>query len=135
MKPLERFAWVHGAAWLLPDGVVHIVPGFHDEWIRDHQDEAPGCFNVADVVSRLAWLSVVSYSQGYVEFMIRSRADDRSVHLCVEHLRRNLDKWKNALVMTMDEEGYIKLTPRDFEPPASPESKIRGAFTAARGVP
>ncbi len=124
-----RFAWVRGAAWLFPDGTLDIVPGFHDEWIAAHQDLAPGCANVADVVIRLGWLSVVSYSQGYVEFMIRSTSDSRSVELCAEHLRRNLGTWENALVMTMDAEGYIKLTPADFADGSSPESKIRGTFS------
>ena len=135
MNAPGRFEWVKGAAWLLPDGSIHTVPGFHDEWLASHQDMASGCSNVAEVVSRLGWLSVVSYSQGYVEFMIRSRSDAASVGLCAEQLRRNLGRWKNALVMTMDEEGYIKLAPDDFAPDSSPETKIRGAFTADPGAP
>jgi len=123
------FEWVKGAAWLFPDGRLDIVPGFHDEWIAAHQDLAGGCANVADVVIRLGWLSVVSYSQGYVEFMIRSKSDPLSVSLCVEHLGRNLGRWENALVMTMDEEGYIKLVPADFADGSSPAGKIRGTFT------
>jgi hypothetical protein len=135
MMPSGKFVWVRGAAWLLPDGTVHVVPGFHDEWIQSHQDLAEGCSNVAEVVVKLGWLSVVAYSQGYVEFMIRSRSDADSVRLCAEHLKRNLGQWSNALVMTMDEEGYIKLTHRDFGPSSSPESRIRGAFKAAQGSP
>ncbi len=127
-----RFAWVAGAAWLLPDGTMEIVPGFHDEWIAAHQELAPGCSNVVEVVTRLGWVSVVSYSQGYIEFIIRSRSDAEAVRLCVEHLSRNPGKWQNALVMTLDEEGYVKLVPRDFEPDSTPASKIRGAFKSGR---
>lgn len=123
------YEWIKGAAWLFPDGTLDVVPGFHDEWIANHQDLAPGCSNVADVVTRLGWLSVVSYSQGYVEFMIRSKTDGSSVELCAEHLRRNLGRWENALVMTMDEEGYCKLRPEDFAPGGDPEAKMRGAFS------
>ncbi len=129
MNQPSPFAWVKGAAWLFPDGSLSIVPGFHEEWIRAHQDRAPGCTTVADVVTRLGWISVVSYAEGYVEFMIRSRSDAAAVRLCAEHLRRNPGQWRNALVMTMDEEGYIKLTPDDFLPGQEPEMHIRGAFT------
>jgi hypothetical protein len=132
MSEESRFEWVSGAAWLLPDGTMEIVPGFHDEWIEKHQDMVPGCGNVVDVVMRLGWVSVVSYSQGYIEFIIRSRSDAESVRLCVEHLSRNQGKWRNALVMTLDEEGYVKLVPKDFGPELSPSSRIRGAFMSGR---
>jgi len=122
------WAWIRGAVWLLPGGSQMIVPSFHDEWIRQHQDLVPGCANVCDVVLSKGWLSVVSYSQGYVEIMIDSRIKADSVALCVEHLRKNLDEWRDALVMTMDAEGYIKLTPEDFKDPSVPGSKIRGTL-------
>ncbi|MFH2115789.1 MAG: hypothetical protein ABIJ86_14915 [Spirochaetota bacterium] len=123
------WAWIKGASWLLPGGKQVIVPSFHDEWIRQHQDLVPGCANVCDVVLSKGWLSVVSYSQGYVEIMIDSRNNAGSVGVCVEHLRRNLDEWHDALVMTMDAEGYIKLAPEDFMDTGFPESKIRGSLT------
>jgi hypothetical protein len=123
------WAWIRGAVWLLPGGSQIIVPSFHDEWIRQHQDLVPGCTNVCDVVLSKGWLSVVSYSQGYVEIMIDSRFNAESVELCVEHLRKNLDEWRDALVMTMDAEGYIKLTPADFNDPSMPGNKIRGNTT------
>lgn len=128
MSAFAPFTWIVGAAWLPPDGVPIIVPGFHDEWIRSHQDQVPGCANVCDVIIRLGWLSVVSYSQGYVELMIPSRQSTGAVELCVEHLRRNIERWETALVMTMDEEGYIRLSRKDFEDGSSPAGKIRGAF-------
>lgn len=121
---MDKFEWKKGAIWLLPDGSVEIVPGFHDEWIASNQDKATGCKNVFEVVSKLGWLSVVAYSQGYVEYMIRSRNDEQSVNLCIEHLRINLEHWQNALIMTMDEEGYIKLKPQDFVNGKSPKEKL-----------
>jgi hypothetical protein len=122
------WSWIRGAVWLLPGGSQMIVSSFHDQWIRQHQDLVPGCANVCDVVLSRGWLSVVSYSQGYVEIMIDSRTNADSVSLCVEHLRRNLAEWCEALVMTMDVEGYIKLTPIDFIDSAIPESKIYGSL-------
>jgi hypothetical protein len=120
------WVWIRGASWLLPGGRQMIVPSFHDEWIRKHQEFVPGCSNVCDVVLSKGWLSVVSYSQGYVEIMIDSCSNEASVLLCTEHLRRNLAQWRDALVMTMDAEGYFKLTPEDFGEGRSPEDSIRG---------
>lgn len=131
----EPYRWVHGAAWLLPDGRTEVVPGFHSEWIESHQDEVPGCSTVADIIKLMGWVSVVAYSRGYVELMIRSRKDAVSVGVCVGHLRANLDRWSNALVMTMDEEGYLKLTPGHFGPEQDPASHIRGAFIVSPGAP
>ena len=130
----DPWSWIRGAVWLLPGGYQIIVPSFHDEWIRQHQALVPGCANVCDVVLSKRWLSVVSYSQGYVEIMINSRSDADAVKLCVSHLRRNLSEWRDALVMTMDSEGYIKLTPDDFVDSGSPESKIRGYPTPGTTV-
>lgn len=128
------WAWIRGAVWLLPGGSQIIVPSFHEEWIRQHQDLVAGCANVCDVVLGKGWLSVVSYSQGYVEIMIDSRVKAATVDLCVEHLRKNLDEWRDALVMTMDAEGYIKLTPEDFKDPSLPGNKIRGNLTPGTTV-
>lgn len=135
MSDSAEYRWVNGAAWLLPDGTTEIVPGFHDEWIQANQEMVPGCANVVDVVNGLGWVSAVAYAQGYVELMIRSRADTEAVGLCVRYLQANLDRWANALVMTMDEEGYIKLSPKDFAPGNDPASRIRGAFKAERSWP
>jgi len=128
------FQWQRGAVWLLPDGSSITVPGFHDDWIAAHRDLVPGCANVCDVVLSTRWLSVVSYSRGYVELMIPSRSDDAAVELCLRHLGLNLDKWSAALVMTMDEEGYIRLVPGDFERPGLAEGKVRGLVTADPGL-
>jgi hypothetical protein len=126
------FTWTRGAVWLLPDGRSVIVPGFHDDWIRKHQDMVPGCANVCDVVLKNGWLSMVSYGEGYVEIMIPSRKDKNAVSLCSEQLRRNIELWRTALVMTMDEEGYIRLTPEDFLEEGAADTKIRGAFNLGR---
>jgi hypothetical protein len=127
------FAWIRGAVWLLPGGNQIIIPSFHDEWIRSHQNLVPGCVNVCDVVLHNAWLSVVAYSQGYVEIMIDSRKNQQSVALCTEHLRRNRQHWKQALIMTMDAEGYINLNPEDFDRTPSPESRIQGDAAPDQG--
>jgi len=126
-RELEPWAWTRGAVWLLPDGRPVLVPGFHDDWIRQHQERVPGCANVCDVVLKMRWLSVVAYGEGYVELMIPSKSDDRAVGLCAEYLRRNLERWKTALVMTMDEEGYLRLSADEFGGPGRAEAAIASA--------
>jgi len=110
---LPPWTFRHGASWLTKDGVVLSVPGFHDEWIHSHQDLAPGCANVCDVVIRNRWVSVSVFSEGYVELLVPGRRDRDSLERTREFLFRALGSWTHALVMTMDEEGYIRLEPKD----------------------
>jgi len=124
------FAWKRGAVWLLPDGSAIVVPGFHDDWIASHQDMVPGCANVCDVVLKQRWLSVVAYSQGYVEVMIPSREDEQAVNLCVRHLALNLEQWSIALIMTMDSEGYVRLESDHFGSEETARQHIRGCAPA-----
>lgn len=131
----QPFEWKRGAVWLLHDGSSIIVPGFHDDWIDEHQDLVPGCANVCDVVLKMRWLSVVAYSRGYVEVMIPSRYDREAVSLCARHLGVNRGQWSVALVMTMDEEGYVRLEPADFETDGAAETRIRGSVTAGQPGP
>ncbi|HSV56598.1 MAG TPA: hypothetical protein VLH39_05755 [Magnetospirillaceae bacterium] len=95
------------------------IPGFHDAWIRNHQDLVPGCANVCDVVIRRRWISVSVFSEGYVEIMVPSRVDSETLERCREFLARAVGKWTHALLMTMDEEGYVSLEPADTSSPAA----------------
>ncbi len=109
----ERFALLHGASWLTPDGEVHAVPGFHEEWLRRHEDIAEGARNVCELVLNKRWISVSLFDGGYLELMVpdRSSADIKAALL--ELLSRNSSSWKKALVMSMDEEGYVMLERSD----------------------
>lgn len=112
-EALSLWTFRHGASWLTEGGVVLPVPGFHDEWIRKHQELAPGCANVCDVVIRRRWVSVSVFSEGYVELLVPGRRDKETLERSREFLFRALGSWSHALVMTMDEEGYIRLEPKD----------------------
>lgn len=112
--PKEPWVLLHGASWLTQEGRIHIVPGFHEEWIRDHPGLVGGCRTVSEVVLHKAWISVAVYSEGYVELLVPRRGDPE-VHQRVETLlARNLGKWKRVLVMSMDEEGYSTILPEDL---------------------
>ncbi|HAP42537.1 MAG: hypothetical protein A2087_13930 [Spirochaetes bacterium GWD1_61_31] len=115
MSATIPFQWTAGAIWLQANGGIIRIPGFHDEWIKRHQDQVPGCANVCDVVLKRGWLSVVSYADHYVELLIATRHQPDYVEVALRYLSLNLQHWQTALVMTMDEEGYFKLAPADFE--------------------
>ncbi|MBL8967419.1 MAG: hypothetical protein JNG85_10430 [Spirochaetaceae bacterium] len=113
----SRFELLRGASWLTEGGVVIPVPGFHEDWIRTHGDLVGDCRNVCDVVLRLGWISVASFSEGYVELFVPDRRD-AGVRARLERLLRGAaGRWSTALVMSMDEEGYVLLKPEDLEDP------------------
>jgi len=116
-EALSPWTFRHGASWLTEDGVVLPVPGFHDEWIHTHQELTPGCLNVCDVVIRKKWISVTVFSEGYVELLVPGRSNKDSLERSREFLYRAIGGWSHALLMTMDEEGYIRLEPKDVMDP------------------
>jgi hypothetical protein len=109
----------HGAAWLLPDGTVLAVPGFHEAWIEAHRDLVGECRNVCEVVLAKDWISVALFSGGYVELMVPDRRDPAVRSRIARLLRGGLvgpePVWRKALVLAMDEEGYAMLEPADLE--------------------
>ena len=109
----EPWAMVHGASWLDADGTVRIVRGFHDAWIQAHRLLVGDAANACEVVLRTRWIGVAVFSEGYVELMLTRRDDDEVIERARSFLARNAGKWRNVLVMTMDEEGYVRVAPGD----------------------
>ena len=107
------FALLHGASWLTPAGEVLPVPGFHEEWLREHEDLAEGARNACELVLRKRWISVTLFADGYLELMVPDRRSEDIRRTLFELLTRNASLWSKALVMAMDEEGYAMLEPGD----------------------
>lgn len=118
------FKLVHGASWLTPGGEVHVVPGFHEEWLREHEDLAGGARNVCELVLRMRWISVALFEGGYLELMVPDRRSRDVRKALGELLSRNASAWTKALVMSMDEEGYSMLLPADAADEASLEAAL-----------
>lgn len=129
MNPPFPYVWTNGAIWLAPNGSIYIVPGFHDEWIKQHQELIPGCNNVSDVILKYHWISVVTYAKNYIEVMIDSRHNDISVDTALTYLGLNLDKWESALLMAMQEDYYEKITIDDFNNLTALQAKLKGLKT------
>jgi hypothetical protein len=113
VAPPPPYALIHGASWLTPEGAVIPIPGFHEEWLREHEEIAEGARNVCELILRRRWLSVSLFEEGYAEIMVPDRGSEdvrRSIYLL---LSRNAGTWAKALVMSMDEEGYAMLEPAD----------------------
>jgi hypothetical protein len=138
-EALPPWSLVHGASWLTDSGEVLIVPGFHEEWIESHRELVGGCANVCEVVLRKSWISVAVYSEGYVELLAPRRGDADILARIERLLGSNPGKWRNVLVMFMDEEGYESLRPGDFGPdgkllPGRRASIVGGACARPAGA-
>ena len=64
---MNAFELRHGSSWLSPQGDVYPIEGFHEEWLREHEDLAEGSRNVCELVLRKRWISVSLFAEGYVE--------------------------------------------------------------------
>ena len=115
----QSYALRYGASWLAEDGEIVPIPGFHEEWLRAHEDIAEGARNVCEFILRKRWISVVLYDEGYLELMIPDRRSEEVRRSLFELLSRNQGSWSKALVMSMDEEGYAMLTPSEVADEAS----------------
>lgn len=129
---LPPWSLVHGASWLTETGEVLVVPGFHEEWIEAHRDLVGSCANVCEVVLRKCWISVAVYSEGYVELLASRRGDAEVLSRIERLLGENAGRWRNVLVMFMDEEGYVSIKPADFGPDGRLAEERR---TALSGLP
>lgn len=108
-----------GASWLTSEGEVIPIAGFHEEWLREHEEAAEGARNACELILRKRWLSVDLFDKGYLEIMVPDRCSEDVRRSLFELLSRNAGKWARALVMSMDAEGYSMLEPADAAGEAS----------------
>lgn len=113
-KDAASYVLLRGASWLTPGGEVLPIPGFHEEWLRDHEELAGGAQNVCELVLGKRWISVALFAGGYLELMVPDRRADDVRRSIYELLSRNESLWSKALVMAMDEEGYAMLERDDL---------------------
>lgn len=109
--PGEPFVVRHGASWVMPDGKVIHLQGFHDTWLRTHPGLTGGARNTAEFVQKSGWASAVMHDEGYLELILRDRADPKSLEFIWNILKANEPALRKAVVMILGEEGYIMVTP------------------------
>lgn len=114
-----RYELRRGASWLTMEGEAIPVPSFHEKWLADHPEEASGAHDVAELIQKRRWISVILFDGGYLELIVPER-DAADVRRSVfELLSRNASSWSKATVMAMDGLGYSLLAPADAADEAS----------------
>ncbi|MCE5256652.1 MAG: hypothetical protein LLF89_07390 [Spirochaetaceae bacterium] len=114
MEAKKRYIVSHGASWVLPDGRVLVVPGFHENWLLQHPSIASGARNTAEFVKKSGWLSAVLHEKGFLDVIIRSK-DEEKVRECLWNVvSTNAASLEKVIVMVLDKDGYIVLAGEDF---------------------
>ncbi|MDX9784187.1 MAG: hypothetical protein RBT72_05475 [Spirochaetia bacterium] len=114
MSPAPLFVLAHGASWILPDGRVIKIPGFHSSWISSHPSIAPGATNTAEFVAKTGWISAVLHEAGYLELIVRSREDERMKNCLWNLLSANAPLLQKVVIMVLGSSGCIMMGGGDF---------------------
>lgn len=112
---IEPFKLSHGALWLIPDGRVIKIQGFHDSWLRAHSALASGAKNTVEFVQKSGWISAVLHDQGFCELIIRSRNEDRLRQAVWNILSVNQDILNKVVIMVVGLEGCLMLGKAEIE--------------------
>jgi hypothetical protein len=114
-----RYVLRRGASWLSMGGEVIPVPSFHEKWLADHPEEAEGARDVAELIRKKRWISVILFDEGYLELIVPERGARDVRRSLFELLSRNALSWSKATVMAIDGLGYSLLGPSDAADEAS----------------
>jgi len=115
MSPATLYVLAHGASWILSDGRVIKIPGFHSSWISSHPSIAPGATNTAEFVAKTGWISAVLHEAGYLELIVRTREDEK-VKTCLWNLMAaNLPVLQKVVIMVLGTSGCIMMEKEQFE--------------------
>jgi len=112
--PAQPYLIRHGASWVMPDGRVIHLQGFHDAWLRAHPGITSGAKNTAEFVRTSGWASAVLHEEGYLEIIVRERDSAAARDFLWNMLKANESGLSKIVVMSLGEEGYILLSPGDL---------------------
>lgn len=142
MEPKKRYIVGHGASWVLPDGRVLLVPGFHENWLLQHPSIASGAKNTAEFVKKSGWLSAVLQEEGFLDIIMRS-ADEEKCRECLWNVvRANAPALQKVVVMVLDRDGLVVLSGQALSDRAIFDAALNregadsgGAAQSAAGAP
>jgi len=109
MSPAAPFVLSHGASWVLLDGRVIKIPGFHTSWIASHPAIAPGAKNTAEFVAKTGWISAVLHEGGYLELITRSMDNQRQRDCLWNLLQTNASALGKVVLLMLGRDGVIDL--------------------------
>lgn len=104
----------HGAAWVLPDGRVIRIPGFHSAWLSSHPSIASGATDTASFVRKSGWISAVLHEAGYLELIARSSSDPRQRDCLWNIMSANANGLERVVLMVLGMQGVLDLSAADF---------------------
>ncbi len=107
MAPTKLYDLVHGASWILPDGRVIKIPGFHSSWISSHPAIASGATNTAEFVKKTGWISAVLHEGGYLELIVRTIEEERGRDCLWNLLSLNSEALDRVVLMVLGMEGCL----------------------------
>ena len=107
MSAARLFELAHGASWILPDGRVIKIPGFHSSWIASHPSIASGATNTAEFVKKSGWISAVLHEGGYLELIVRSTTDERTRDCLWNLLSLNISALDRIVLLVLGMEGCL----------------------------
>jgi len=126
MEPKKRYVVNHGASWVLPDGRVLVVSGFHETWLLQHPSIASGAKNTAEFVKKSGWLSAVLQEEGFLDIIARS-VNEGKIRDCLWNVvETNAPRLKKIVVMILDRDGCIVLAGQDFYDRAAFDAALDG---------
>ena len=114
MSPAQLFVLAHGASWILSDGRVIKIPGFHSSWISSHPSIAPGASNTGEFVAKTGWISAVLHEAGYLELIVRSREDERLKNCLWNLLSTNTPILQKVVIMVLGNSGCLMIEKDGF---------------------
>jgi hypothetical protein len=107
MSPVKLYELSHGASWVLPDGRIIKIQGFHTSWLSSHPQIASGATNTAEFVKKSGWISAVLHEQGYLELITRSVEDQRLRECLWNLLSTNAGILERVVLMILGLEGVL----------------------------
>jgi len=108
-KKSKKYKFYKGASWLLEDGSIYLVKGFHEEWTKEYEIYLGGKYTALELILLKNWISIVVYNNKYIEFCIADRFNDKIVTNLFNYISINQKEWEKILIMCLKDNYFIEI--------------------------